>query len=324
MIDRHELFELLLHLAGRVPDEGLAAMRTALADGEAAEIAGMLVTAAGTGELTLTGGESRLIRALAAEQGIAATEVARAPRFSGPPRYRFIGDSTMDCDPVDDAAIRAAGKVGGLGALWRAQRVSGHDVVRVYLGEAVPGADVAELTAEIQHGLAASGRHPCAEVFAEGAELAHYHESALRNAALVWTASPHAAVHLARVFDGTDPDGLPLFRPNHPELDGAERDRLLTYLRAAEVVLGSAGLTDDVVDTGRTDAVELNFRSDGTWIWNDAVIYYLDVHSLAPDPDLVTHVQHSAVPPRQLSRLGRHRVLRALSAPTSQQRAEQR
>lgn len=324
MTNRHELFELLLHLAGRVPDDGLATMRTALADGETAEVAGMLVTAAGTGELALTGDESRLIRALAVEHGIAATEVARAPRFSSPARYRFLGDSTMDCDSVDDAVIRAAGKVGGLGALWRGQRVSGRAVVRVYLGEAVPGADVAELTAEIQHCLVASGHAPCAEVFAEGAELAHYHEAALRDAALVWTASPHPAVHLARVFDGTDPDGRPFFRPNHPKLAGAERDRLLSFLRAGEVVLGSAGLTDDVVDPGRTDAVELNFRSDGTWIWNDAVIYYLDVHSLDPDPDLVSHVQHAAAAPRRLSRLGRHRVLRALSAPTSQQRAEQR
>ena len=64
---------------------------------------------------------------------------------------------------------------------------------------------------------------------------------------------------------------------------------MLDYLRAAEVVLGTDGMMDDVVDRIRLGAVPADFRSDGRWVWPDAVTYYLDGQHLAPEPALAAH-----------------------------------
>jgi hypothetical protein len=35
----------------------------------------------------------------------------------------------------------------------------------------------------------------------------------------------------------------------------------------------------------------MTFHTDGVWIWNGAVGYYLRVHGIAPEPDLVEHIR---------------------------------
>jgi hypothetical protein len=35
----------------------------------------------------------------------------------------------------------------------------------------------------------------------------------------------------------------------------------------------------------------MNFRTDGTWIWTDAVTFYLEEYHLAPEPDLLAHLR---------------------------------
>jgi hypothetical protein len=87
-------------------------------------------------------------------------------------------------------------------------------------------------------------------------------------------------------------------------------------LRSGEPVLDTPGALDDVLDPGRLGVVPVGFRSDGRWIWPDAVTYYLERHGLAPEPELVAHVLARSGPPDPLSRLTRHRVLTTLFAPT--------
>jgi hypothetical protein len=327
--------DLLLRLAGRVPDDGLAVMRTCLADGEEDDLARLLVTAAGTGRLALTADEADLIRAAAAAHGLAAEAVDRAPRLPELPfpRYRFTaGDGCGPGTPAvadhktaadqhktgtgsDSAvAVEAAGRVGGLRALWRVCRHSGGGRVRLHLGEAGSDADVVELVAEMQHSLAEAGHRPLVEIFAEGAELPPYHQAALAAAELVWTAEPPRPVRVARVFDGADPARGPFFRPDHPRLSGDGRARVLAYLRAGEPVLLTPVLMDDVLDADRVGAVPMAFRSDGAWIWADPVAYYLERYHLAPEPDLVAHAL-TAAPARPLSRLAVHLVLTELCTP---------
>ncbi|SDY79528.1 hypothetical protein SAMN05216215_103538 [Saccharopolyspora shandongensis] len=314
-VERSEVHRLLLNLAGRVPDAELAGLRTCLADDELDEIADVLIA----GGFALSEWEQEMLAGLAAEHGVDPGPLASTPRPENPVTWRFVRNTTVDSPAGDAAAVRAADGVGGLRALWRAIRLSkdidaparaAGDVV--YLGEAAADADVVELTAEIQHRLAEAGQTPRVEVFAEGAELTGYHEAALAVAELTWTAAPPRA-HLARVFDGTDTAGTPFFRPDHHRLDQAERDRLLAYLRAGPVVLATDGRMDDVLDPDQGAVVALNFRSDGTWIWNDAVCHYLERHWLEPDPDLVAHVAAAGAPPSGLSKLDLHCVRDALS-----------
>ncbi|TPW76684.1 hypothetical protein [Schumannella sp. 10F1B-5-1] len=95
---------------------------------------------------------------------------------------------------------------------------------------------------------------------------------------------------VARVFDGHR-DGIPSFAPERPVIvDQAERDALLTLLRSGSVLVhASRPLRDDLGDLDA--AVPADLRSDGTWIWSDAVAYYLEHHWIAPDTELVAHLR---------------------------------
>jgi len=320
------LHMLLLGLAGRVPDDGLAVMRTSLADGDLDDLAELLVAAARTGKLALSTQEKALIRATAAEAGVHTTGLdtpgpdttgpdPAGPGTAGPDRptrHRFAPDEAATLD-ADQAAVGAADRVGGLTALWRVLRTTGGGGVRVWLGEAEPDADVVELVAELQHSLAEAGQDPPrVEVFARGEALPAYHNYALGQARLVWARNPEP--RLARVFDGVDAAGGPVFAPDRPRARGQRRQLLLDYLWAGELVLTTPGLMVDVFDGSPT--VPLSFRSDGIWVWTDAVAYYLDRHHVAPAPELTEHILSAAGPPAALGRAGRHQALVVLEGTT--------
>ncbi|MBB5159980.1 hypothetical protein [Saccharopolyspora phatthalungensis] len=321
VVERDDLHQLLLHLAGRVPDDGLAAVRTCLADGEQDQVAGFLAAAVGTGRLALTQDEADLIEAVAVEQGENISGLDKAPRLAElpPSAFEFTALDQEAMDHQDATVVEAASRVGGLRGLWRVIRSSAARDVRVYLGETEQTADVVELVAEVQHSLAEAGTEPRIEMFAEGTELAPYHEAALETAELVWTAEPPPRIHLARVFDGADPAQGPYFEPDHPRLRGADSERVLAFLRSGEVVLSNDGMMDDVVRSDQVGTVPVNFRSDGTWIWTDSITYYLDRYHLSPEPDLVEHALAATGPTPPLSRIAFHQVLAELFAPAPQE-----
>lgn len=68
-----------------------------------------------------------------------------------------------------------------------------------------------------------------------------------------------------------------------------ERERLLRYLSGGVLVLMTSTTMDDVVDPRCGAVVPLTFRTDGAWVWSEAVVYYLH-HHLIPEADLVAHV----------------------------------
>lgn len=73
--------------------------------------------------------------------------------------------------------------------------------------------------------------------------------------------------------------------------DDDERDRILGYLDAGSPVLITIALLNDVIDPDRGRAVPMNFRTDGTWIWNDISAYCLRTYGFRPDPALVAHIE---------------------------------
>lgn len=95
---------------------------------------------------------------------------------------------------------------------------------------------------------------------------------------------------VARVFDGQR-DGTPWFAADHPVIvDQHEREELLALLRSGSIVVrATQPLRDDLGDVDA--AVPADLRSDGAWIWSDAVAYYLEHHWIAPDPELVAHLR---------------------------------
>jgi nicrotizing toxin Mtb-like protein len=102
---------------------------------------------------------------------------------------------------------------------------------------------------------------------------------------------------VARIFDGPGDDGRPSV--NRPRVPGEDIGDLLDYLETAPLAGSPRGYDVDRLDAEAPSSVPVAFHTDGTWIWPAAVGYYLRLHDIAPEPDLVEHIrrQNFQVPP---------------------------
>jgi hypothetical protein len=101
--------------------------------------------------------------------------------------------------------------------------------------------------------------------------------------------SGRAHIRTPRVHDGFDREGRPVVR--RMPLSQEDREKVLGYLDGAPVVLAARGYGEDAFDPESAPNVPMTFRTDGFWVWPGAVAYYLRVHSISPDPDLVEHIR---------------------------------
>ena len=91
---------------------------------------------------------------------------------------------------------------------------------------------------------------------------------------------------IAKVFDGAN-DGVPYYLADHPRLEPQVRSEVLAYLDAGAALLLTTATEPDFVDPARGEAVPMGFRTDGEWIWNDALAYYLTEYGYAPEPEFL-------------------------------------
>jgi hypothetical protein len=109
------------------------------------------------------------------------------------------------------------------------------------------------------------------------------------------------------VFDGTDPDGRPLVR--RPPLDPAEMRELSLYLQNAPMLTVPGDPGPDLLDPRRGLVVPQTWHTDGDWVWSGSVIYYLHVHGLAPQPELLAHLRRQRFVLGPVSEQARERAL---------------
>jgi hypothetical protein len=96
---------------------------------------------------------------------------------------------------------------------------------------------------------------------------------------------------VAPVFDRTGDPSLP-FDPRRTQVaDPGEVARLRGFLDAGAVILSSAAREADRLDPGRGDVVPIGFRTDGEWVWSDAIAYYLSAHGVAPEKSFYHHIR---------------------------------
>lgn len=99
------------------------------------------------------------------------------------------------------------------------------------------------------------------------------------------------AVRIARVFAPSPSEP----RPGDPGqswlADAAERERIAAYLRGAPLILVTTALAQDQLDPGRGKVVGASYRTDGGWVWSDALTYYVRVHGLAPEAELLDWIR---------------------------------
>jgi hypothetical protein len=197
-------------------------------------------------------------------------------------------------DDADAAAVAGLDAVSGPVALWRSWRSDGE---RVYLLEHAGD--------EAPDGFSA---------YRTGSPLTTYQRAVRARSALLWAAEPASPVRTARVFDSYDPVLGGQFAADHPVISaGDELTLVLEYLSAGTVLLGTDTREADVFDEDAGPVVPMSFRTDGRWIWTDAVAYYLRTYALAPDAGLLADMRARDYQPPRAGPVALHRALVALA-----------
>jgi hypothetical protein len=88
------------------------------------------------------------------------------------------------------------------------------------------------------------------------------------------------------------PEGPALDAPGSLMGDPAERARVTAYLRSGTAILFTTARAADRYAPGAGTPVGLSVRSDGDWVWSDAIGYYTATYGIAPDPGLLDHIRH--------------------------------
>jgi hypothetical protein len=109
---------------------------------------------------------------------------------------------------------------------------------------------------------------------------------------------PGRRFRLARIFDGTAPNGRPSV--NRPAVPDDDRDRLLEYLDHSAMALPERGHDLDRLSSDGRPTVPVAFHTDGVWVWPAAVNYYLRRYGVPPDPELVNHARSNGFRPPEV------------------------
>ena len=197
--------ELLLRLAGRLPDRQLWRFRDWLAAGALPELSQALPLTLLRERIGLTTLEIRFLdaslRPFGADAGLLSSvrEVDDLPEFDfiftpTSPYPMSLGDQRA---VLFDAVLRGRPSVGEVRACWRQSRVDGLPPKRVLVVSAA--SDWINLTGELQRMQRALGEHdPCVEVLPVDMEPPPYHWAAIEASELLCTgaaAAPGALVH---------------------------------------------------------------------------------------------------------------------------------
>lgn len=325
---------LLLRLAGRVPDGLLAQSRAWLAALEPERMAGAVASHATAAHVALTAEDAGLLGWLLAGAGMDVAAAARVPVQTGtdpsegiaahvftpaaPEVMAVRGGEFGPCldltatepepdllDDLDRAAVAAMQQITGAVALWRAWRAPSDGSPwppprHVFLLALSAQAEPFRAAAALQQALAAHGEtDPQVEAFAMDEELPAYQRSARARSALLWTSDHAEPVRLAPVYDGVTADGTPLFDLGRPRLTASDREPIAAALDGGTVLMSTTARLDDVLDPADGRArVPASFRTDGSWVWSDAVTYYLRTHGVAPVADLLSHLDRRRADPQ--------------------------
>jgi hypothetical protein len=343
--------EMLLRLAGRLPDDLMTQCREQLAAGELGEVARAIVfsvlsqylplssadVAALTAVLSETGGDASALREVEVDDSDPVTwyftEAGPVDGWhdaeAGPDGAQDAltveapeqgtGQGGLDQGALGEAMAAALAQEPDANGCWRAWRVPGEDdeppaaAKCVFVVEMRSGADLARVAGRLQQRLAAAGEtSPQVEVYHNDEDLPVYQRLARGCGGLIWAAANDPGMLVAVIFDEVDPQDGPRFSADHPRLNDEEVDQVAQYLREGEPVLVTTALMDDVVDTTRQGCVPLNFRTDGLWIWTDASAYYAVEYQLEPDPGLLAHIRSNHHTVPAVDGVSLHRALAVL------------
>ncbi|WP_280446514.1 hypothetical protein [Nocardia brasiliensis] len=181
MIDA--LVELLRRLAGRIPDDGLAQMRTLLGIRDINHLEHVLPRRLAEFRVGLTAAE----RALLAEAGFAMNSavISALPAAGALPEYRFV--PAREASMADDHLLAKASTVPSLQRVLKARRIPasatapGPEAI-IYVAVFAIGEDVSRQQTNLHWGLAPAQL----EAVVRGERLPAYQAAALAAGAEIW------------------------------------------------------------------------------------------------------------------------------------------
>ncbi|MBF6091611.1 hypothetical protein IU438_02990 [Nocardia cyriacigeorgica] len=314
---------MLLGFAGRIPDRYLTDLRYSLSLGDQREVAYAVEAIARRRKIPLRPAE---LTALAEILGTRFTRwgmrdvVAPAPGDRVPFEFTpllpesvaltvapmpraldltgVLGSAGHAPDDLDVAAVEAAREHSAVIGVWRSWRTPARPEQdgwpqtprRVYLVEVgsagLPWIVAADVASALHTSGEADGQ---VEVYTTGNDLPRYQLSARARSCLLWAAND-TAPRIPAPFT----EHPVRFAANHPRLTDSRA--AVRYLRTAPVVCRASGLTD-TVEPESAVPVPMTIRTDGRWVWPEAVAHYLDEYGLAPDPALTEHLRTAGPPP---------------------------
>lgn len=180
--------ELLLRLAGRLPDRRLWRFRDWLAAGAREALAGALPRTLLRERVPVTVRESRLLSAGLVDAGADPGLLNALPWVDEPGElnFTFSAEAAELDSPVDPAAVMLGAILQGRPALtdvrgtWRRHRFSAGPAARIVLVTTTSSGESPLLTGELQRVLRALGVHePSVEVIPDGIDMPSYHKAAL-------------------------------------------------------------------------------------------------------------------------------------------------
>lgn len=291
---------MLLRLAGSVPDEMLSVCRDWLARGRLTEVARTVTHMVAVIGVKVSPADSALLTELRGPAGgfsdffgVETSDRALIPVWS------FLADApgggSMMGDAVAGAVGAAASTVAGVRVVWGAWRVPDNGArwpaaKRVFVVEVEPGLDAAWVAGFLGWEVRAVERAPQVEVCPVDWEMPAYQFIARGGSEVVYARDARPPIRLAEIFDAGDETGAWFF-PDHPRLDGEERERALCYLAEGQLLMHSGSQLQDILRPEFGQVVPTSFRTDGPWVWNDATWYYLHHYSLAPEADFLQHMR---------------------------------
>ncbi|GAB3733730.1 hypothetical protein GCM10027598_58590 [Amycolatopsis oliviviridis] len=333
-----ELHETLLRVAGWLPDEQLSTARSLLAEGRCGEAASLIAFAGRRTVLPLIDDDLDTLAELLEEEGRdpAVLDAVELAADNAPLLWRFsaewnTSDEAEENDEKNQTMLVAAfaeqdllaavGEEPGVRALWSAIRrpadESPYPRPRVVYVVEVDDDEIdglGELTGRLQERLIAAGeRDPQVELLSMYGGWPTYQRAVRAMGRLLWAADADVEIRVAKIFDEVDPESGPSFSPDRAKIVDEEfRASLIDYLKAGTELLVTTATLEDVVEPAKGSVVPMSFRTDGAWVWTDAVSYYLENYQLTPDPELVEHIQLADGPPSAIDSVARRRAMDAL------------
>lgn len=99
------------------------------------------------------------------------------------------------------------------------------------------------------------------------------------------------------IWEPTGPAGAMTIAADHPRLDPDLADRVVEYLTQGHVLVRISDWGDDVLAPGQ-GLVGRSILTDGEWVWDESLIYYVARHRLSPGQEFLDYLTRRDFVPR--------------------------